>query len=269
MRLFNHLLTILLAAAALGLTACDDIASGDRYDELAPIDPKRSVLLEEYTGQLCIRCPAAHAVIEELAEQYGDRFIAVSFHCGGAAFSIPANDPNWGGIVGLATPLSEEYGKAAGITNMLPKGRVDRHGQLTDPPVWSDAVRQAVVLDSPLQLELKASLSDDHKSLSVKATMLASSNVSGARLQLWVVENDITAMQLLADGSADMNYVHNNVFRADVNGYGGEAVTLQQGVYTTAEHTLALSPDWVPEHLAIVGFVYNDSGVLQATRFKF
>lgn len=250
------------------LAGCGDIAADDRYVELETIDAKRTVLLEEYTGQLCVNCPTAHAVIEQLQEQYGDRFIAVSFHCGGSAFSIPANDPAWGGVVGLATPLSEEYGRAAGISNALPKGRVDRIGELANPPQWSDAIRRQVVIDSDLELTLTGALSDNGKLATVSVRMITPEQLGAARLQLWVVEDNITAMQIMPDGSFNMDYVHNNVFRADVNGFGGESVTVQPGVYWNKDYSFDIAADWVAANLSVVAVVYDATSVVQAARVR-
>ena len=261
----KRLIPIVLLAA---LTACDDIAADDRYQELDTIDAKRTVLLEEYTGQLCVNCPTAHAIIEQLEQQYGDQFIAVSFHCGGAAFSIQQNDPAWGGIVGLATPVSEQYGAAAGVTNALPKGRVDRIGALDNPPQWADAVRRQIVIDSDVELSMTGALANDSKTASVKATMLTPEQVNSAKLQLWVVESGIKALQMMPDGSLNMDYVHNNVFRADVNGFGGESITLQPGVYANKEYTFDIAADWEPENLSVVAVLYDETSVIQATKVK-
>lgn len=259
---------LILPIAMLGvLTACDDIAADDRYQYLEPIEPRRVVLLEEYTGQLCVNCPDAHNIIEQLDQQYHD-FIPVSFHCGGPAFSIQQNDPAWGGIVGLATPLSEQYGAAAGVTNALPKGRVDRIGALENPPQWAEAVRRQMVIDTEVQMIPYGYLTDDNTIL-FQVNMISNLPLDNARLQLWVVENDIKALQMMPDGSVNMDYVHNNVFRADVNGFGGEPISLQAGVYCSKDYTIDVAPEWVGENLSIVAFIYNDTGVLQATRVSF
>ena len=259
------LISLCIFAAALG--ACDDIASDDRYKELGKIDPKRTVLLEEYTGQLCVNCPTAHEVISQLEEQYGDRFIAVSFHCGGEAFSIQQNDPAWQGIVGLATPVSENYGKAAGVS-ALPKGRVDRVGDLTNPSAWPDAVRRQIAIDSNVELSLSGGLNPEKTSIKVDARIISPSDIKGAKLQLWVIESGIKALQLMPDGNLNMDYIHNNVFRADVNGFGGESVSIQSGVYTDKSFEISVEKDWVADNLSVVALVYTDSEVVQAAKLK-
>ena len=261
MKLFKNLLPI--AALALALSACDDIKEGDRYEQLETIDAKRTVLLEEYTGQLCVNCPKAHEAIESLQELYGDRFISVSFHCGGDAFSIKEGDPTWAGAtVGLRNDESQKYGDEAGAYS-LPAGKVDRTTSLKNFDTWAEDIRNEIGRETPLEIDLTATLSADGSSIDMATVLKSSSNVSG-KLQLWIVENGIVALQLKPD--YDFAYVHNNVFRAAVNGMDGEPVTVQANVFNEAEHTFAVSSDWNTANLAVVAFVYNDGGVVQAAR---
>jgi hypothetical protein len=61
-----------------------------------------------------------------------------------------------------------------------------------------------------------------------------------------------------------MEYVHDHVYRANVNGLDGEAVTLSDNVFANFEHSISVKSLWNPANLSVVAFVYNDSGVLQA-----
>lgn len=45
-------------------------------------------------------------------------------------------------------------------------------------------------------------------------------------LQLWLVENNITAIQQLPNNDVQSNYVHNHVLRDAINGAMGEEVSL-------------------------------------------
>ena len=74
--------------------SCDEVDEADRYIEVEQIVPKRTVLLEEFTGQWCMNCPSAHAIVNSLKEQYGESFISVSIHAGGfgiAEGSLPGH----------------------------------------------------------------------------------------------------------------------------------------------------------------------------------
>lgn len=256
-----------IAALALAFTACDDIKEGDRYEQMEVLSVARTVLLEEYTGQMCVNCPKAHEAIESFEKLYGQNFISVSFHCGGDAFSIAENDPSWEGItVGLRNDESQKYGEQANAYS-LPAGKVDRVTSLKNYDAWAEDIRTELGKETPVNIELAATLASDGTTIDIATTIKSSSNVSG-KLQLWVVENGITAMQMLPNGDLDLEYVHNNVFRGSVNGMGGEAVNIQSGVHGEFQHTAAVKDWWKAENLAIVAFVYNDGGVLQAARAK-
>ena len=68
------LLPLCLFAAVMLLASCDNISEDERFIYVKPADVKRRVLIEDFTGQRCVNCPAAHEEIDRLQEQYGDSF---------------------------------------------------------------------------------------------------------------------------------------------------------------------------------------------------
>lgn len=73
---------VLLAVVAL-LTGCDSVGSDERLIEVPAATVQRNVLIEDFTGQRCIFCPAASETIAEQQKLYGaDKLIAVAFHAG-------------------------------------------------------------------------------------------------------------------------------------------------------------------------------------------
>ena len=78
----------------------------------------------------------------------------------------------------------------------------------------------------------------------------------------------MTALQLMPNGTANTDYVHNHVLRAPVNGLWGESVTVKEGEWNEQYMTLPLEESWNRKMLSIVAFVYNDEGVLQVTRAR-
>ncbi len=266
-------LAILTAGAAL--SACNDIEPGDRYKELPPIDAKRGVLLEEFTGQKCVNCPEAHDIIKGLKQQYGDQLIVVGIHSGGDAFSIGDGDAVWGGITQcLRVPDGEEYAKKAGVVSGvgLPIGAINRTSGLVGRNAWSDIIRNEIqkepIVDIDLQPELVNDASGEPTKLKITADLKISTDKVSCNLQLWILESDITALQYGLNNSFNFDYKHDHVFRAAVNGFNGEAVSIVHGTPTTIEHELELNPKWNAENLSVVGFVYNGSGVLQAVEAK-
>lgn len=260
MKLFKY---IALAVIPFITVGCDKISKDDRYIEMPPIEVKRAVLIEEFTGQLCVNCPEGHRIISQIVEKYGENVvIPVCIHAG--SLSISDTSP-----LGLATTDGGKYYTAAGSPN-LPAAWFNRIGKPSDQRGdWATTVDAEINKESELDIILDANLKADasgKQSISISTELRPSNDIKG-NLQLWVVENGIKTLQL--DGSQTItDYEENHVFRATVNGLDGTAVSLTNNVYDTSEFSIDVASSWNPENLVIVGFVYNDSGVLQAAQTK-
>lgn len=248
-------LLYILPATLLLMASCEDIGEDNRYIEVEPIKAERRVLLEEFTGQLCTNCPDAHAIIEKLEEQYGPDLIVVSIHAGqGNAIAAPA---------GLMQPVGNEYAARWGVSS-YPCGVVDRTGGVLSRDAWAAAIRTDMAKETTADIQVSATQIGD----SIAVTSLISSSLPlDASLQLWVTEDSIVAFQI-DNGKRVPDYVHNNVFRACVNGTWGQPIDVAPNVYYTATDTIAIEEDWNPDHLHIVGFIFDDSGVIQADKTK-
>ena len=248
---------IYLVPLAGFLGACDNIDMADRYIEAGDVMVARKVLLEEFTGQLCTNCPDAQRAVHSLEQQYGDNLIAVSIHAGRGTFGIPAP-------YGLMQEEGEIYAQQWGIGSVLPLGVVDR---TIGPMYYEDfaaAVREEIGKTTLLELSLESQLSEDGSEIEVFTTLVSPSALNG-NLQLWVIESNIVDMQI-DNGKVLNDYVHNNVFRACVNGQWGENIPLEGNVVKYVSNTIPLDEIWEPENLAIVGFYYNGNGVVQVER---
>ena len=240
--------------------ACDHIAEGDRLIEVVtiPTATTRTVLLEDFTGQRCVNCPTGTEVIEQLQEAYGDQLIAVGIHSGPLGFSGNAKN------IGLATDLGDEYYNHWKL-EYQPVGLVNRQGALnyTD---WTAEVVKQLGFVSKIKLELEAKLEAEQILIDVKAQNLGG-DYKG-KLQVWVLEDGIVAMQSMPDGTINREYVHNHVLRTAVNGTWGDTVDLKETETKTMIYTQALDAAWNKDNLSIVAFVYNDDGVEQAVKAK-
>ena len=102
----------------------------------------------------------------------------------------------------------------------------------------------------------------------IQVNMMGTNGTTTGKLQIWLLEDGIKALQLMPDGTANSEYVHNHVLRTPVNGTWGEEVTVQEGKTEMVQRSQTLDPAWNPEQLSIVAFVYNDQGVQQAGKGK-
>ena len=89
----KYIIKYAFISLALLTASCDNISENDRYIKVEATKAERTVLLEDFTGQNCVNCPAAHRTIEALEQQYGSHLIAVSIHAG--HFGIPADNKRY------------------------------------------------------------------------------------------------------------------------------------------------------------------------------
>lgn len=270
-------LNIFIASAAVAsmtvaLSSCDSVDADDRYIELPAVEVTRGVLVMDFTGQRCTNCPIAHTAIEQLEEQYGDAFIAVSVHAG--VQSLPISNTR---LNGLGTPVGEVYNQQMGVsTHGYPSIVVDYGSTVYQGTgaEWVSAVRHDLAIAAPLSIDCEARhtvSATGESQIQIDCRMLADRNIDG-NLQLWIVEDDIVAAQMGNDWSGyNRDYVHNNVLRAAANGDWGQPVNLEANIYNTTSATYTISGTWEEswniDHLKIVAFVYTGTeGVLQVVR---
>lgn len=251
--------------ALLALTACDDIDEADRFEGPVEFTPKKNVLIEDFTGQRCLNCPLAAEAVSKMRQTYGEEHvIAVAIH--GGSLSLPDTSP-----VGLANATGESYNAFWGV-NSWPKGLVDRGAGWSNPSSalleytsWSAAAVKRLQVEPAVQMALHNTYDAETDRLSIDVDLTALADVDGM-VQVWLTENQITAPQIMPNGTMNTSYEHSHVFRAAVNGEWGEAVQLAEGEDAVKSYTFDLSAhaSWTPDHMAVVAFVYSQSeGVMQ------
>jgi hypothetical protein len=248
-----------LLLTALLMVECSHIDEDEQLIYVKPAPVERCVLIEDFTGQRCVNCPNAAEEIEKLIEQYGDAIIAVSIHSGPLGFHT---NPRF---LGLATDVGDDYYNHWNL-EFQPVGLIDR-GAPAEYTAWGTLIRQELQKTAPVDIDLMVNPGDDNQIDIYTEIQGVDGNTQG-KLQLWIVEDDITAFQMMPDGTMNTNYLHQHVFRAAVNGEWGEDVEVQEGYSVSNNHLITLSDDWKAENLYVIAFVYNDSGVLQVTKTK-
>ena len=251
--------TVFLSILVIGLAACDNIAEEDRLIYEAPPAINRSVLIEDFTGQRCINCPNASAEIHALQQEYGEEaVVAVGIH--GGPMAVYPNPER--GIVGLATETGDRYTDYWKV-EQWPMGMVNRTGvcPYTD---WKAKVREELQKSATVALE--ASASAGNSAIAVDVRVVSTKDTTDGQLQIWVVEDSITAIQLMPDGTANLEYMHQHVFRTAANGEWGERISVREGDVYDTHADVPIATAWQIANLSVVAFVYNESGVLQVVR---
>lgn len=246
------------------LAACDDVSVDERFSkEPVTFTPQKNVLIEDFTGQNCLNCPNAADVTHSLQNLYGEEHvIAVAIHGGELKLPLPASSP-----LQLATPQGDEYNTYWKVTTW-PAGMVDRTG-IREYTTWSAEAVKRMQMSTPLEMEASlladnaAEVKPDSVTFSVKVK--AEDAVEG-NIQVWLVEDNITAMQRMPDGTMNTSYVHQHVFRTSVNNPYGDTFSIAKDEEQELKFGCTLSPMWKRENLRVVAFVFNESGVVQVVK---
>lgn len=260
MKIKNLFLGVATAAMAMAAASCSNIDEGDRLIYVKPAEVGRAVLIEDLTGQRCSNCPTGTDIINGIVETYGeDNVIAVGIHCGPLGFA--GNSKR----VGLMTDTGVEYYKywANGTNLGQPSAIFNRKkGPSDNFNNWAAEVGLIISEKANLSVDIANSYDAKTRTLTTKVGAFGVNGTVSGKLQVWIVEDGIKAMQLMPpDGDLNAEYIHNHVFRAAVNGTWGEEVTVKEGETTTKDYSYVLPETWNAENISVVAFVYNGNGV--------
>lgn len=261
MKLKNIFLGVATATMAMAVASCSNIDEGDRLIYVKPAEVGRAVLIEDLTGQRCINCPTGTDIITGIIKTYGeDNVIAVGIHCGPLGFA--GNSKR----VGLKTDTGDEYythwangtnlGQPSAIFNRK-KGK----GPIDNLNNWAAEVGLIISEKANLSVNIANAYDAKTRKLTTKVGAFGVNGTVSGKLQVWIVEDGIKAMQLMPDGSANQEYIHNHVFRAAVNGTWGEDITVKEGETTSNDYSYVLPETWNADNISVVAFVYNGNGV--------
>lgn len=259
MKIKNLFLGVATAAMAMAAASCSNIDEGDRLIEVKPAEVGRAILIEDFTGQRCNNCPTGTEIINGIVDTYGeDNVIAVGIHSG------PLGFPGTATAVGLVTDTGNEYYSHWDKENKMGQPWVIFNRKTSPDSHYNNwAAMVSTIISEKSNLTVNIANAYDAASRTLTTTVRAdglSGSVKG-KLQVWIVEDGVTALQKMPDGSTNKKYIHNHVFRAAVNGTWGEDVTVKEGETTTKQHSYKLPEAWNADNIAVVAFVYNDSGV--------
>lgn len=259
MKIKNLFLGVATAAMAMAAASCSNIDEGDRLIYVKPAEVGRAILIEDFTGQRCINCPTGTEIINGIVETYGeDNVIAVGIHSGPLGFAGNSKTP------GLMTDTGNEYYTRWDKENKMGQPWVV-FNRKTSPDShynnWAAMVGTIISEKANLSVKIDNAYDAATRTLTTTVGAFGTNGTVNGKLQVWIVEDGVKALQMMPDGKPNKEYMHNHVFRAAVNGTWGEDVTVKEGETTTKQYSYKLPETWNAENISVVAFVYNDKGV--------
>lgn len=259
MKIKNLFLGVATAAMAMAAASCSNIDEEDRLIYVKPAEVGRAILIEDFTGQRCVNCPTGTEIINGIVDTYGeDNVIAVGIHSGPLGFAGNSK------TVGLMTDTGNEYYTRWDKENKMGQPWVIFNRKTSPDSHYNNwAAMVSTIISEKANLSVNIANAYDAATRTLTTTVGAdgvNGTVNG-KLQVWIVEDGVKALQMMPDGKSNKEYIHNHVFRAAVNGTWGEDVTVKEGETTTKQYSYKLPEAWTADNIAIVAFVYNDGGV--------
>lgn len=259
MKIKNIFLGVATAAMAMAAASCSNIDEEDRLIYVKPAEVGRAILIEDFTGQRCVNCPTGTEIINGIVDTYGeDNVIAVGVHSGPLGFAGNSK------TVGLMTDTGNEYYTHWDKENKMGQPWVIFNRKTSPDSHYNNwAAMVGTIISEKANLSVKIANAYDAATRTLTTTVGAdgvNGTVNG-KLQVWIVEDGVKALQMMPDGKSNKEYIHNHVFRAAVNGTWGEDVTVKEGETTTKQYQYVLPETWNADNIAVVAFVYNDGGV--------
>lgn len=261
---------LVLAVSAMLFASCDNFEENEYMvrvegstTESAPItktQTKQAVLLEDYTGWMCVNCPSAAALLETMITTYGEDLVAMSVHAGSFANPSAANN-NLDFRTTYGTQWNSEFGFSA-----YPAGLVNRtyngSSRIFQKDEWNSAVANLLSTQTHyMNINLGAKVSG--KKIIVSAQYAPVANMDfPTYANIVVIESGIHGVQFNSDatyGSVPKieDYVFNHVLRSNGLIALPLAETMATGTNIEKNYAINIDDAWVLGNCAVVVFVTN------------
>ncbi len=232
----------------------------------------RQVLIEEFTGVQCRRCPGGSRVIDDLIGIHGEQMIAISIHANRFAIPIPASsahDFRTDAGEFLFSFLEEPLGYPSGVVNRkLFNGQSSLQ---TGKEEWPGMVQEELNGVPKVKLFIQQNFDPISRELTAEVSIFVEETIEEeeVRISLSITEDDIVDWQFTE--TADVpDYVHKHVLRGMLTNFAGNPIDekLTAGTQLCKSFIMTLPNDWIADNCHLIAFVHleeaDQRNVLQA-----
>jgi len=220
----------------------------------------RTALLEEFTALHCGNCPAAHAVANNLAAQFGDDLTIIGVHGGGLA--VPsAGQPDFRTTDGAA--MWSSFG-----VSFQPQGMVNRQG-LQQANAWSNSVTGVLAQTSPVNIGVSSTYDAGAQQITVMVELYYTDapTTGDDRIHVALTEDHIIGWQTDYVNGNHPAYDHRHALRDLVTPLAGDPVTAPAvGMLVQRTYTLPIDASWNIANASVVAFVGDVGGAIHQVR---
>ncbi|MEO1437066.1 MAG: Omp28-related outer membrane protein [Bacteroidota bacterium] len=247
---------ILFIALAWSFAACDEIPP---TINLTP--PERKVLVEEFTGVLCVNCPEGAERLEALLEIHGENLIVVSIHSG--FFAMPHQTSQFD----FRTSEGEALDGLVGPVTFYPSASVNRklfageNSRIVNANSWAGYIQEELSRPSPIQMTINAEMDALTRTVSGDVELIYFEDlIDPTRLTIYLLETNITDSQIGEDG-LETDYIHRHVLRKAITPFDGQVLTntVVSDQIQRIPFSSSIDENWHLPNLSLVAFVSTSS----------
>ncbi|MFI5195942.1 MAG: Omp28-related outer membrane protein [Chitinophagales bacterium] len=231
-----------------------------------PAADPHNVLAEEFTGQSCPNCPAAHDLLTSLAATTNPMRLNV---IGLYIYHVTQANPPSGAAYDFRTQTATDISSSiysGGPASGIPCGGIDRVpvGGTLFPysSSWTDAYNQRLNMTDSVNLSVTSGYNAVDTTDTITATVTYTTQVSTQQnLSIAIVEDSIIDLQDMPAG-INNNYLFTNVFRGMVTSepYGdpvsSKLVVKAPGTRNVRTYIYKVNSAWKAKHCRIIAFVH-------------
>jgi thiol-disulfide isomerase/thioredoxin len=232
----------------------------------------KKVLLEEFTGHLCVNCPSAHELAKELAEQYEGKLSIVSIHAGYQAVTEGEFPEDFTCSVG--DEIFAEYNNP-----FNPMGLINRNNSIPSiSSAWTGEIAEEMALEPEFAILLTPTYDTLTRLLNLNMKIKSWGEYSASlRYCVFITENDIIAPQknndpTIGETPVIEDYHHMHVLRGSMNGTWGNELgdTFVTDQEISKNLSLTLNEEWNASNCNAVAFIFDveSKRILQVEEIK-
>jgi len=257
----------LLAILGLIFGACDKI--DEPYLEETggspppPAEKVRKVLLEEFTGHLCVNCPEATKLANDLKQVYGEQLVLIAIHSGD--LSVPSEPPFEADFrTQVGTDIFNQYQPIGVPTGMVNRTSFDGNTVLFKD-VWEPAIQELLATPATAYIEITHEYNAGSRELdlNIQTEFLQDLNAR-CNLSILIIESGIVSPQkndLASIGPTPnwLDYEHMHMLRGSVNGSWGDLIAENPlaGDSMTNDFSIVLDTELNAQNVAVVAILLN------------
>ena len=258
---------ILLFGAFL-LQSCTKISDPYYTVKSVTVDTNyRTVLLEDYTGHLCVNCAPAATIASTIQELNQGQVFVIAVHAGSFARPNPSSYPPYLAADYRCTAGNDWYGYSGFNIDGNPKGMVNRRPFVEKISFgtsdWNQAVQVAVKLPKVAIMMVNNTFSAETGSLTTKVDVKFLEGYSAKiNLTVCILEDSIYGGQLniIPPDSTPIirNYRFMHLLRSSLTGSFGDEIVVNPSAsqVISKSYTFDFTPTgWIPENCSVIAFI--------------